>query len=78
MEAKQRFWMVYGLGLREPTHRHETYESAMTEARRLARGDLDQTFVVLEAIAAVRKSEFTTTILREPNAPAIDEDGIPF
>ena len=67
-----RFWMVYGIGGGRPTYQHETYESAMAEAKRLARENLENTFVVLEAIASVCKTEFVTVTFRAPT------DDIPF
>ncbi len=49
------FWMVYGLGQGQPTFRHPSAYLATREAERLARQHPGKTFVVLEAIGAVRK-----------------------
>ena len=82
----KQFWMIYGIGQRQPAMQHESRELASMEARRLARTNPDVTFVVLEAVEAVTKREFSTVTFRaaQPySAPArgrmagIDDD-IPF
>jgi hypothetical protein len=79
MQTKERFWMVLGAG--RPTVKHSSFEAAYSEAKRLARAHMEETFVVLEAVTAVRKSEFTTVTYRAPSsaaAPAVDDKDIPF
>lgn len=65
-----RFYMVVGRGT--PTHRHPTYEAAEKEARRLARQDPEQEFVVLGAMSRVKKSDVTVERLHH------DDDELPF
>ncbi len=50
----REFWMVYGIGQREPRVQYETEEGAAREARRLAE-HIAGTFVVLRAVQAFRK-----------------------
>lgn len=50
-----RFWMVLGCGT--PVYRHSSKESAVKEAERLAMLSPGDEFVVLEAIAACKKSD---------------------
>ena len=47
-----KFWMVWRDGGPAPQHKHDTEESARTEAGRLARCNPASRFVVLEAMAA--------------------------
>lgn len=64
---KQKFWMVYGMDAGAPTVRHETFDLALAEAKRLARKNSDTAFVVLEATAAIVKREFDLIALLEPH-----------
>ncbi len=50
----KQFWFVWNPSGRDPSFKHETEESAILEAERLARANAGKEFVVLEAIA-VRK-----------------------
>lgn len=68
----QQFWMVAGNG--PSSHRHDSYDSAQTEAQRLARLHPGHCFYVMEAIEAIEKREFHTIQFR---AKPID-DGVPF
>ena len=74
------FWMVYGIGQREPAYRHEDYDSAAREASRLARNHPGTAFVVLEAITAVIKSDLIMRRYRAPLGVGNTEgsDDIPF
>ena len=79
------FWMVYGVGGRGPSYRHDTEGSAIREAERLAECAPGTTFVVLEATQAIRLRRFDRFDLRLAPAPpgvresrADDEDDIPF
>jgi len=67
-----RFWMVLGEGT--PCYRHLTRSAACTEAERLARLAPNQEFVVLEAIAIVKKSDVTWQRLDEMPS----ENDVPF
>lgn len=49
----EQFFMVMGNG--KPTARHDTYEQAVREAERLARLDPSQEFLVLMAVARVKR-----------------------
>lgn len=53
--AQQKFWMVLGNGT--PKYRHDSKESAITEAERLAKFFPGRQFVVLESLATVCKSD---------------------
>jgi hypothetical protein len=44
------FWLVWNPAGGPPTHEHQTEESAIAEAKRLARLNRGQKFVVLRAI----------------------------
>lgn len=78
--APKQFWMVYGLENRPPQHHHDSRESAVAEARRLARINPDNVFVVLEAVQAIVKREFITINYRDRMASEVyvSDDGIPF
>lgn len=69
MSHFRQFWMVLGNG--EPQYRHETEESARTEAERLARQCPGHEFYVLQAVGKCAKSDVQWS---EP----VDDDGIPF
>jgi|GEM_PF-1397133 len=78
--STEKFWMVYGLGTGNPTYRHFSRKSAVTEAQRLARNCTDTTFVVLEVVDAF-KAEQPIVNKIEIAAPREDRDGeddIPF
>ena len=64
-----RFWMVLGEGT--PCYRHLTRASACTEAERLARLAPNQEFVVLEAIAIVKKSD--AGICHDKSSPSFEK-----
>lgn len=75
------FWMVYGLHQNAPVRRHKTAQSALAEARRLARQHPDVDFYVLEPKHRVVKHdvEVTTLIGGEWRLPTRDlDDDIPF
>lgn len=54
MPNQTKFWMVYGIGQREPRYQHWTKVDAQKEASRLARNNPGTTFVVLAAVDAYR------------------------
>lgn len=80
------FWMVYGVGGRGPSYRHDTEGSAIREAERLAERSPGTTFVVLEATQAIRMRKFERFDLRSAPSPkgqrvpraCETEDDIPF
>lgn len=74
------FWMIYGLGQRAPTARHKTLDSAVTEAKRLARMNPEVGFFVLEATHHVVKRDVEVTFI-DPGLAEIapvHPDDIPF
>lgn len=71
------FWMVYGIGMDAPTHKHNSVTTAREEAKRLARKFPGDCFIVLEAVEAVLKREFDTVTFRNGNN-YINDDDIPF
>lgn len=50
MKEVKKFWMV--LGHDAPSHKHETFDDAKSEAERLARKE-GRTFTILEAVGVV-------------------------
>lgn len=71
------FWMVYGLGQQAPTWMHPSAHAATREAERLARANPGKTFIVLEAIGAVRKVDVEILPIGRGTAADLDDD-IPF
>ena len=69
----RQFWIVWQENGGTPTHKHETKESAIAEAKRLAKLSPDNNFFVLESIGAAKKLEVTYT-----NFQNNDYDPIPF
>jgi hypothetical protein len=49
--TSDRFWMVYGAGQGAPTARHKSFDSARTEAERLARMVPGVRFFILETVS---------------------------
>ena len=72
--GNERFWMVYGEGQGSPTARHKTFDSARTEAERLARIAPGVRFFILETVGAVEKVDVQFIDLR----PRDLDDEIPF
>lgn len=75
------FWMIQGFTRRgavtgPATARHRTQALAMTEAERLAKANPGCAFVVLEAVAAVRKREVEVEAIGR--GPRDLDDEIPF
>ncbi|MET3790679.1 hypothetical protein [Aquamicrobium terrae] len=70
----ERFWMVYGAGQGAPTARHKSFDSARTEAERLARMVPGVRFFILETVGAVEKVDVQFIDLR----PGDLDDEIPF
>lgn len=68
---KNAFYMVYLAGGRGPTYKHETFESAEAEARRLSREHLCKAYVLV-TVKSYEKIEFYT----EDLMPRMDE--LPF
>lgn len=77
MSEVKPFWMVYGVGQGAPTYQHPSPHAAKTEAERLARSYPGKTFVILEAIATVRKCDVEVTLIC-PSTRADLHDDIPF
>lgn len=62
--TSDRFWMVYGAGQGAPTARHKCFDSARTEAERLARMVPGVRFFILETVGAVEKIDVQFIDLR--------------
>lgn len=69
------FWMVYGLHQNSPVRRHKTEQSALIEAKRLARQSPEVDFFVLKAIAHIVKRDVDVTLLTYRQDA---DDNIPF
>ena len=69
--ADATYWLVWRVGAAAPTYRHSSFDSADTEARRLARAHCGDEFVVLETVRSHRASDLVTTDLRP-------DRGLPF
>ena len=77
-QTNTEFWMVYGLGQKQPTVRHKTYGSAEAEAKRLAKLHPEIPFFVLAPISVSIKIEVDTAFL-PLRVPRVDRDEeIPF
>lgn len=72
--TNDRFWMVYGAGRGAPTARHKSFDSARTEAERLARMVPGVRFFILETVGAVEKVDVQFIDLRAGDPT----DEIPF
>lgn len=66
---RTKFWMVLGNGV--PTHRHQSRQSAETEAARLARANPGVAFTVLESLSTVMKTDVSwdTHVDRSNDSP---------
>lgn len=69
-KRSEPFWMIYGLGQGSPTCIHDTFESANTEAERLARQHPGIHFYVLGTMGCAVKTDVEYR--------RIEIDGIPF
>jgi hypothetical protein len=69
MDEMRQFWMVYGIGCGAPTYRHETKQSAVQEAQRLARLHKGVKFVVLQATEAYVDELRRIDLRPEPQYP---------
>lgn len=64
------FFMLYAQNKNTPTFKHDSYESALAEAKRLTE-KLNTPVYVLQARQKIEKQAFVTTTL-------IDNDELPF
>ena len=77
-QTNTEFWMVYGLGQKQPTVRHKSFQSAHGEAKRLAKANPEIPFYVLAPISVSLKVEVDTIFL-PIRSPFADQDTeIPF
>lgn len=67
---KDSFFMVYVENSQGPTYKHETYESAFAESKRLAETLRLKTYV-LQSLAEVELTKFQVTPMRH-------KDDLPF
>ena len=65
------YWVVWCVGGGPPTYKHRSFESADTEAKRLARLHAGDEFVVLETVRSHQTHRLVSTDLRP-------DRGIPF
>jgi SAM-dependent MidA family methyltransferase len=77
MNDQAKFWMVYGIGQREPTFQHWTKDAARKEASRLALANPGSLFVVLAAVDAFRATHPLIQEVPIVRRPPMDDD-IPF
>lgn len=61
------FWVVIGKG--DPTYKHDTEQSAKTEARRLAIENPGESFTVALAIATACTESVSWTHYEDPEPP---------
>lgn len=72
MKEEPQFWMVWSPQGNPPRFRHDTFDSARDEAKRLARLDPGRTFIVLCAVRGYVLSR------PEPEEIRFDDDDLPF
>lgn len=65
----EEFWMVYGVNQGCPTVRHRSEESAVHEAKRLARESPGTRFVVLRSVRCFRSVEPVEELDLTPSVP---------
>ena len=65
----ETFFVVWQPESGNPTHRHQTYESAKTGAERLADLSPRREFYVLQAVSKSAKVSVVTTALGEEELP---------
>lgn len=70
---KNKYWMVKVEGEPDLSYEHQSYDEAMTEAKRLARL-LGKRVYVLEAVHCVEYEQFKISNLHEYNK----DDDLPF
>lgn len=58
------FWFVWNTDGRVPQYKHQSEQSAIAEAERLARLNGGQTFVVLESVCARRTDDMLRIEMR--------------
>lgn len=72
----KKYYLVWNESTNYTAYKHETFESALAESKRLASIYSDQSFVVLEPITLARKN--SVIIRKFENAPQEIDDEIPF
>lgn len=78
-ERYGEFFMVWNPQGRSPTHRHDEFELAEREAKRLAELCPGQEFFILQAVAVAQKREpVDVQPLGEGRAYRAAKDSIPF
>ena len=79
MNIGQSFWLVWNPKREVPTHRHNTKQSAINEAERLARLQRGDTFYILQAVQAISISDIQRIELGDYRGPQpYNENPIPF
>ncbi|MDF3019330.1 MAG: uncharacterized protein K0Q92_633 [Steroidobacteraceae bacterium] len=62
----EKFWIIWNPRGHAPTQPHSSYESAVAEAQRLAKGNQGHVFYVLEATEAFECVSVKRTVLLHP------------
>ena len=75
MQNLEVFWVVWNPSAFPPRVRHSSYESARTEAKRLARANPDQQFFVLKSVGCAQRETVSWVGLHDDDPYG---DGIPF
>lgn len=81
MSDEAEFWMVWNPNGNTPRYTHQSYESAVTEAQRLARVVEGEQFYVLHAVAKAmipRKPVEVHLLLKQITPSQASDDQIPF
>lgn len=76
--SREPFFMVYGLGQRQPTVRHKARGSAVQEAERLARLNPGVEFYVLGTVSVSKKTDVITEEMAPSERVSVIDDDIPF
>lgn len=76
--SAEKIWVVYNPQGRAPSYMHTSYESAKTEAKRLARINPDQSFYVMESVGLARKNDVSFYAHEAVEPRNLAEDDIPF
>ncbi len=67
---QEKFWLVWSpTGTKAPQHKHVSNESAIAEAKRLARAHPGQEFMVMEATDGFVVNDMRHTVFAHPAAP---------
>jgi hypothetical protein len=57
---RDKFWLVWNPKGRNPLHRHDSYDAALAESKRLAEQHADESFYVLVALSVSQRIQPVT------------------